>query len=179
MNDDAIEALQWNGWPAPDEYLAELGRLNALWSGFETFLNMCVAKLAGFQDFSEVPFILIHHASLPQRIDMLGALCEYLIGKYPHLKSHRTVIGKIREAQKLRNNYAHNGIHFDQETQKVITSKGSARGQIKTSVTEIRIADLRRVSVAIDEANRALYALVLKVEISPAWERDPKLNPEG
>ncbi len=48
---------------------------------------------------------------------------------------------------------------------------GSARGRVKTSVTKVSLADLRRASMEIHEATRALYELVLGKRIPPAWDR--------
>ena len=51
---------------------------------------------------------------------------------------------------------------------------GSARGGLKFSSEVVKLADLRRVSMAIHEGILDLYKLVLKREIPPVWER-----PEG
>ncbi|MDE2030024.1 MAG: hypothetical protein KGI97_05600, partial [Alphaproteobacteria bacterium] len=86
MKDQDIAAIDFSGWPLPDEYLVEIGRVSAIWVGLESLLNSCLGKLAGFNDIADPkPFILLNHASLPQRLDMLGALCEQLVTHYPEL----------------------------------------------------------------------------------------------
>ena len=120
MKNSEIEKLNWTGWPIPDQYLIELGRINALWSSLETFLNMSVSKLSRFQDYDEIPFILINHASFPQRVDMIGALCEHLKAEFPHLADFQTVVSKLKSAQRLRNDFAHNGIGYDSATKKAV-----------------------------------------------------------
>lgn len=71
MKNEEIERLDFSAWPLPDEYLIELGRVAALWATLESFLNICIGKLAGFNEFSDPkPFILVNHASVPQKIDM-------------------------------------------------------------------------------------------------------------
>jgi hypothetical protein len=44
----------------------------------------------------------------------------------------------------------------------------------KTSVEKISVADIRRAVIAIDEAFAALYKLVLRRDIGPAWKRRQK-----
>src|SRR5688572_17852779 len=108
MTDDELKRLDFKGWPLPDEYLIELGRVSAVWASLESLLNLCLGKLAGFNELNDPkPFILVYHASFPQRLDMLGSLCEHLAPNFPHLADHKSVIGLLRGAQKLRNTYMH------------------------------------------------------------------------
>ena len=58
MKDSEIERLPFEGWPLPDAYLVEIGRVTVLWSSLETFLNLSLGKLAGFADGDPKPFIL-------------------------------------------------------------------------------------------------------------------------
>lgn len=175
MNDDQIQKLNFDNWPIADEYLIELGRISALWGCLESVLNTLLGKLAGYNELTDpTPFILLAHSSFPQRLDMLGSLCEHLSSGYPNLKDHTGVIGSLRTAQKLRNKFAHNGLLSDDASGKVKMAIGSARGTLKFSVEAVSLADLRRVSMAIHQATLDLYKLVLKREIPPIWER-----PEG
>ena len=172
MKNEEVERLDLSGWPLPDEYLIELGRVGALWAILESFLNICIGKLAGFNELADPkPFILVNHASVPQKIDMLSTLCEQLAPEFPHLQSYAAVVAKIRAAQRLRNQFLHNGLSQDPETGGFKLAEGSARGSLKTRVTPVRIADIRRASVEIHLAHLALYKLVLKRELSPIWER--------
>jgi len=78
---------------AADEYLLELGRIAANWGYLESWLNMCLQKLAGVNDFDDpTAFILIAHTNFPQRLDMLGALCQHLSSMHPHLCAYDKVI---------------------------------------------------------------------------------------
>jgi hypothetical protein len=135
MNNGEIEALPFDGWPLPDSYLVEIGRITVLWSSLETFLNLCIGKLAGFADGDPKPFILVNHSSFPQRLDMLGALCEHLAPDYPTLADYKAVLGALRSAQKERNKFAHHSLGPD-ETGGISMAVGSARGSIKTNVAE-------------------------------------------
>lgn len=160
-------------WPIPDAYLIEVGRIAALWASLESFLNTCIGKLAGFDPLSTDPthFILLIHSSFPQRLDMLGALCEELKESHPHLLNHKEVISKIKAAQAARNKYAHNGLTYDRETNKCTMAEGSARGKVKTSVNDVSVENIHAVAKEIHMALLALYKLVLKREITPLWER--------
>jgi hypothetical protein len=173
MKDSEIEELPFTGWPIPDSYLVEIGRITVLWSSLEALLNLCLGKLAGFEEGDPKPFILVNHTSFPQRLDMLGALCEHLAPNHPNLSDYKVVIGKLRTAQRERNKYAHYGLGPDEEG-RITMAVGSARGSIKTTVKPVTIADIRRAVMVVDEATAALYKLVLKRDIGPAWKRRQK-----
>ncbi|WP_371229070.1 hypothetical protein ACAW63_22685 [Pseudomonas sp. QE6] len=170
MKNDEIMELDFSGWPVPDEYLIEMGRVGALWASLETCLNVFIGKLAGFNEYDPKPFILVNHSSFPQKLDMLGALCEQLVSDYPQLTDYKGVIAKLRSAQKKRNIYAHNAISPDPDTGKMKMANGSARGTLKVSVDTVELADIRRASIEINEANVALYKLVLGQTIPPMAE---------
>ena len=44
MKNEHIKSLDFSGWPLPDEYLIEVGRIAALWASLEVFLNICIGK---------------------------------------------------------------------------------------------------------------------------------------
>ncbi len=174
MTDDEVRGLKLDGWPLPDDYLRELGRVAALWAELESFVNMCIGKLAGFNELNDPkPFILVTHASFPQRLDMLGSLCEELASDFPHLKDAKTVLGLLRSAQTARNRFVHHTMGVNQDTGKAQMAIGSARGILKVAVEDIDLADIRRAAMTIHEAMLALYKLVLRRAIAPVWERRP------
>jgi len=171
MKDNEVLKLNFDRWPLPDDYLKEIGRVAALWASLESFLNLCIAKLAGFNDLNDPTwFILVTHSSFPQRLDILSALCEHLANSHPTLKDHKAVVERLRHAAKLRNDFMHHGMH-QEESGDVVMTKGTARGRLKLRVEKIAIADLRRASMAIHEAELQLYKLVLRKNISPVWTR--------
>lgn len=177
MKDSEVEKLNFDSWPLPDDYLVEIGRVTVLWSSLEAFLNICIGKLAGFKDGDPKPFILVNHSSFPQRLDMLGALCEHLVSDYPFLANHKAITSSLRAAQKERNKFAHHGLGPGETAGEIVMAIGSARGSLKTSVEKVSIADIRRAVIAIDEAFAALYKLVLRQDIGPAWKRRQKPIP--
>ena len=48
MKDTEVLGLEFEGWPVPDKFLVEIGRITALWSVLETTLNLAIGQLAGF-----------------------------------------------------------------------------------------------------------------------------------
>ena len=175
MKDAEVEALNLVGWPMPDSYLIEIGRISALWAGLEFFLNTCLGKLAGFDELNDPkPSILVYHSSFPQKLDMLGSLCEHLLPGYPYLSEYSSVISKLRAAQKARNTYLHNSLVQDPDTGKMMMPTASFRGKVDAAVRPVSLGDIRRASVAIDDAQRALYKLVLRRDIPSVEERRPK-----
>lgn len=170
MKNEEVIKLNFDGWPLPDAYLIEIGRIAALWANLESFLNTCIGKLAGFNDmFDPKPFILVTHSSFPQRLDILAALCEQLVNEFPNLEGYDAVIQRLRQAQKLRNDFMHYGMSENPESGQIEMAKGTARGVLKVGIEKVTLADLRRASMAIHEASLALYKLVLKREIPPIW----------
>lgn len=171
MRNEDIAKLNFSDWPIPDEFLTEIGRVGALWASLESLLNICLGKLAGFNDLNDPkPFILITHSSFPQRLDVLGALCEHLRVEFSHLADYQTVVSKLKMAQAIRNRFAHHSMRYNVQTQSVEMAIGSARGKLKTRVEAISLEDIKKASIEIDEANRALYKLVLRRDLPPSWE---------
>ena len=172
MKDDEVAKLNFDRWPLPDPYLLELGRVAALWASLESFLNICIGKLAGFNDQNDpTAFILVTHSSFPQRLDILSALCEHLVNSFPTLKGYKAVVERLRSAQKLRNDFMHYGMSENPDSGNVEMAKGTARATLKLRVEKVTLADLRRASMAIHEAELQLYKLVLGKTIPPIWTR--------
>lgn len=172
MDNDEIAKLDLSGWPLPEECLTEIGRVAALWACLESFLNICLGKLAGFNDLDDPkPFILLTHASFPQRVDMLGALCEHLATEHSQLSDYKTVVSRLRAAQAVRNQYMHHGLSYDRETRQLKMATISARGKLKTAVQTISLEDIKRAAIEIDAASRALYKLVLRRDVPPPWKK--------
>ena len=171
MRNDEIAKLKFSGWPVPDEFLTEIGRIGALWACLESLLNTCLGKLAGFNDLNDPKaFILITHSTFPQRLDILGALCEQLEHEFPALADYKKVISQLRNAQATRNRFMHNGGSYDAQKHCLLMAIGSARGKLKTAVESVSLEDIKRASIEIDEANRGLYKLVFKRDLPPSWQ---------
>ena len=103
MNDDQVLKLDFENWPLPNAYLAELGRLAAMWSSLEGQLDLYLGKIAGFDDLSDPrAFILLKHSAFPQKLDSLAALCDHLAQQYPNLAEYASTIGRLKSAQRPR-----------------------------------------------------------------------------
>ncbi len=177
LNNKQIDELNLKGWPLPNEYLTEIGRVAALWSALEGLLTICLGKVAGFDAIGDPKtFIIMKHTSFPQKLDMLGALCEQLVKEHSNLSDYKETISLLRKAQKARNKYMHNGIIFNPTTGNTEMPQMSARGKLKTQVEKVEIADIKRATMEIDEAQVSLYKLILGVDMEPTWKRINKEN---
>lgn len=165
--------MDWGDWPAPDSYLLELGRLTAMWTALEATTDICLGKLAGFNDLNDPrPFTLIKHSSFPQKLQSIGALCEHLLPNHPHLDGYQKVISTLKVAQKQRNTYTHNAFGVNPDTGKVDMAVGSARGKIKTEVREITIGAIREATASVHLASIELMNLILNQGHKPIWQRE-------
>ena len=174
MKNEEIRNKQFGDWPLPQEWLTELGRMAALWTSLETFLGLAIGKLAGFDEMDDPrPFILIAHSGFQQRVDIVGALCEHLLPRYPQLKGYEEIIALLKTAQGQRNRFMHNGMHPSEKTPgKMTTGRGTARGTLKFKIEEVDLADLKRAVADISEAMQALMNLVFDTNYEPKWRRE-------
>lgn len=160
-------------WPAPNEYMLELGRISVLWGSLEQSVNLAISKLAGYEAIYDYrAAILTAHSNFKQRVDIISTLCEQLEKEHPHLKSYKKVINKIESAQNGRNKFMHNGISVNEETGKVETARLTARGKLQTKIEEVNLSDLEKVTANIHEAMLALHGLITKAIYPPIWERN-------
>jgi len=172
MSNEEIAQLNFSGWPLPDEFLTEIGRVAALWACLESLLDHCLAKLAGFDDLHDhKPLIFFTHLSFPQRLDMLAALCEDMQANFPQLAGYKEVVSKLKAAQLTRNSIMHHGFTYDAQNHCLRMPIASARGKLKTEVKLWSLEDIKRASIDITDANRPLYKLVFRREIPPPWHR--------
>ncbi|OGW62176.1 MAG: hypothetical protein A2V83_06120 [Nitrospirae bacterium RBG_16_64_22] len=159
-------------WPAPNEYLLELGRMTTIWGTLESSVNLAISKFAGYEsalDFRAL--IMVAHSNFQQRVDIVSALCEQLLPEYPRLKDYEAVIAKIQAAQKARNKFAHNAITSDEETGEVSVSYATARGSLKTKTEIVKLEAITDATAKIHGAMCALHTLVTGRELKPMWER--------
>src|SRR5271166_1201587 len=131
MKNEEIAGLNFSGWPISDDYLIEIGRIAVVWANLEAFLNICLGKLAGFDEPLDYRiFILTTHASFPQRLDSFGALCEQLHSENPQLADYKKVVSAITAAQKTRNKFMHHSLSRNPDTGLMEMPIGSAHGAL-------------------------------------------------
>lgn len=159
-----------DGWPIPNEFLLELGRMTALWPSLEIGINFGISKLMGYPAvLDHRPVIALAHANFQQRLDIFESLCDQLLPEYPKLRDYKAVCTRVKAAQKARNKYAHNAISKDDDGNLVV-SNASARGTLKLSVEIVRINDIKEATAKIHEAGVALHNLVTGANVRPLWE---------
>src|SRR5205814_736210 len=88
---------------------------------------------------------------------------------FAQLRQYKGVISTLRKAQASRNRLMHHGVFHVAATDRVRMAVGSARGTLKTATHSLSVEDIKKVSVEIDEAQRALYKLVLGRNPPPSW----------
>jgi hypothetical protein len=159
-------------WPAPDNYLFELGRMTSTWGTLENAVDLAISKFAGYEKtLDSRALILVAHSNFQQRIDIISSLCEWLVSDFPSVASYKIVITKLEAAQKARNKYAHNGIVTNNDTGEVTVSTVSARGSLKMKTEVVKIEDIQEATAKIHEAMCALHTLLTGKELKPVWDR--------
>lgn len=160
-----------DGWPLPNDFLLELGRMTALWPSLESVVNVGIGKLMGYdQVLDERSVIVLAHANFQQRIHIFESLCEQLAPNYPHLADYKSVCTRINSAQKARNKYAHNAISQNDDGNWVVTY-ATARGTLKLNVEIVRLSEVKEATAKIHEACCAVHSLVTGTKLTPLWER--------
>ena len=161
-----------NGWPAPDEYLTELGRMTALWGSLEAATVVAFGKLAGYIDTLDMRAVIVTaHMNFQQRVDAIAALCEQLVPASPNLGDYESTVKLLKAAQKARNKFSHNGLTYDEETEKVSVTYATARGSLRLHMDVVHLADIKEASAKIHESLISLHALVTGVRYEPIWAR--------
>jgi len=160
-----------DNWPAPNDYLLELGRMTTIWGSLESLVTLAISKFAGYPGvLDQRALIMVTDSTFRQRVDIISSLCEWLIPEYPKLSGYKDVIAKIQRAQRLRNKFAHNSIVVD-ETGTVTVSRATARGSLKMTTEAITLDNIKQATAEIHEAMCALQTLVTGKELKPIWER--------
>ena len=167
MSDSDHDSDSVDGWPLPDKFLVELGRVAAIWSALEAQLDVCIGKLAGYNDLDDPrPFILVKHSSFPQKLDVLGAMCVHLLPKHPQLQGHVRVVGQLEAARTARSRLMHNSVGYDAVTDKMTIAIGTARRKLKARVDRVDVTEIRTVAIQIQDAMKALHTLVTGKTVS-------------
>lgn len=162
-------------FPAPDEYLVELGRITALWGSLESSVNIALNKLSGINDAdSWRVHVLTVHSNFKQKVDAIETMCHKMQSEYHHLAMYKETIKLVRKTQNKRNHYLHNGLFYNEENGNVQTSSMQARGVLKTKVENVTVKELKEVSALIHLSLLSLHELVTTVKYPPVWERNEK-----
>ena len=172
MKQEEIKKIKFGNWPLPEAVCTELGRMQTLWGTLESALLIYIAKLAGYdKPYDMRAYILLNHTTFQQKLDILSSLCDYLANEFPSLANYKEVISKLKTAQKHRNTLTHQQIVFNPDTQELELATGSSRGKLKTNVRKFSVEEIKRAIIDIDEANAALYGLILNKKLKPMWKQ--------
>lgn len=172
MKDSEINSIEFGNWPMPEEYLVELGRINAIWASLENVINLTLIQVSGFDIHDPRGIIMFEHLSMPQKLDILGSLGDQLLENHPHLSELPKSISKIKTAQSSRNKFIHNALTYEPETKTLELPIATARGKLKANVHKITKTDIKRVTVEISIAQRHLHKTVFKKEYPHPWEKN-------
>lgn len=159
-------------FPAPDEYLIELGRIAALWGSLESSVNVALIKLSGIDDIDGWRVhVLTVHSNFKQKVDCIETLCHKMQEQFPHLSMYKDTVKVIQKAQTRRNHFLHNGLFYNSESGQVETSSMQARGILKTKIEKVTVSDLKSISALIHLSLLSIHELVTGMKYPPVWER--------
>lgn len=174
MSKQTIDKLDFSGWPLPDEYLAEVGRITLLWARLEKLLETAVANLAGFNNLSDPRvYIVFTHPGFSQNLALLKELCKHLAPSNPGMRDYQLVIDQLTAAEVSRDRFTSGALGTNQGDGRVEMTVAAESNRFDMITVDVSIADLQQVAVAIDAAQHALYKLVMTLE-KPAsvWVSD-------
>ncbi|MCB0730846.1 MAG: hypothetical protein KDC88_07415 [Ignavibacteriae bacterium] len=172
MKKHELEKLEFGNWPLPEKACTEIGRMHALWNSMENTLSLLIGKLAGYNDIKDMrPYILLNHTTFQEKLDIFGSLCDFLKSDYPHLSKYPQVISKLKTAQKQRNIFTHQTFIYNVEKDELELATSSTRGKLKTNVRIINVEEIKKAIIDIDEANVAMYELILFRKLKPVWKK--------
>ena len=171
MKNDDVDRLKFDNWPLPDSYLVELGRVATLWALLEEQMNIYIAKLAGFDEFSNDPrgYLLVTNASFRGKLELFVQFCELQKERHPRLAESKKVAKKLESAAKGRNRLMHNAIGFNLGSREFELS--NTRGKNLWKSKKLPLADIRRGAMDVHRASMALHALVTGVSYPLKWEQ--------
>lgn len=145
----------------PDEYLLALGKLVTNAARLEQYLNTLIGTLAGFNLSDPIPFIMVNHIGVSQKIDMVSAICGERLSGYPHLEKYENVISEAKAAISLRNKYVHNSMLFDPDEGCCLMATASARGKLKVSMDYVKLTDIEEASNKVRRTIAKIHNLIL------------------
>lgn len=167
-----VGQLDLSGWPVPDEYLVEIGRIALVWAGLEDFLYSCIGKLAGYEDLSDPRVLtIVSHADFDSNLKLLEKLCAQLLSSHRNLAPYPDVISALRDAESNKDMYLHGKMAPNPGTGIVeVEITDIVDGVLQRQDRAVTIGQLREVLLEIDEAQHQLYKLTLAVEHISDWK---------
>ncbi len=169
MNATSANSNNFEQHQVPPDYLIQIGRVSVFWSTLESIFDLSLMKLAGMSIGDPRAWSIFAHMTFPLKLDIFGSLVTELQPKYPNLKELPSVIAKIKIAQQGRNMIVHAKWGIDEQG-RVVISRITARGTIKTSVRAIPLSEVSDIVVHIEAAMKGLYEFVaVRGDKNPAY----------
>lgn len=157
--------LNFDGWPVPDEYLVEIGRLALLWARLETYLATTIAVLAGHGDPTDArAYVLFNHHSFEQNLQLLAKLCSHLVYSTPNLKAYPDVIAKLGVAKQERDRLINGSMAPNPGNGAIEMEVIAVEDKLTNSCQQVELADFKRAVLLLDDAQHSLYELIIAVE---------------
>lgn len=162
-------------FPAPDDYLLELGRITALWGSLEFSVNNAINYLSGIESQNHWRVaVLTAHSNFRQKVNMVQTLCHELQETFPNLSMYPETIKLIESAQKKRNHYFHNGLFLNNETKKVQTASMQAHGVLRMKIQNVSVSELKDISLEIHLALLSFHELITQKKYSSFGKKEEK-----
>ena len=161
------EDHRFGDWPIPRAYLIEIGRIVSLWAVLENLLNFGLGRLCGVDPRDPKQLVLFEHLSIPQKLDILGALANIDEECGVDNQELSNALAKVRRAQGERNKFLHNPVILDEESGTYFIMQSSARGRVKITTDPVSVETLRAAVRVVDDANRTLSKAIYGNEVPP------------
>lgn len=161
----------------PDEFDAALGRVALNFSYMEETARNVILFLSGAQP--EVGRILTVELSFRLKLEAIGSLIQYHLGKVPDAARRQSVqeeltelIGLCQKSEDLRNAYFHSSYALDRTRAKTTAKR---RHGLKTVFEPVDSALLLDVADFIYETAAELSGLPLSLGLADAFTDDGKM----
>jgi|SRR5690606_4122235 len=165
MKNINAETIDLSGWPLPDAYLIEVGRLALMWSRLENLLRNTVANLAGLENLSDPRlFTVFKFSDFERDVQLLEQLCAQQAANAPNLKRYPALAAELRAARQAYALYIHGGMTPNPGDGEIEMDMPRADHPKRTETRRISVVDIRRAVLLIDETQHSLYNMVAALE---------------
>lgn len=160
-----VETLNLKDWPAPEAYLVEVGRIALVWRRLETFVCNSVANLAGLENLEDPKmYSVFADRNFQENLALLERLCQQQLPQMPNLSSYQSVLEKLSRAELDKNYYMNGSMRSDQIEGGVEMTVWADELTGKTTSVPVRLSELKKVVLSLDDAQHELYKLVCALD---------------
>ncbi|MET0379085.1 MAG: hypothetical protein ABW049_08855 [Spongiibacteraceae bacterium] len=160
-----IDKLDLEGWPLPDDYLIEVGRLALVWGRLENLLRNVVANLAGLENLSDPRlFLVFNHPDFEHNVELLRQLCKQLAPGTPNLKHYPELVAQLLAVKKIRDTYLNGAMSPNPGNGEIEMDVPAEHNPAEIITRKVQVVDLRCAMMAIDDVQHEVYNLVVGLE---------------